>query len=87
MKNKILFLMVIILVIAGLSGCDKDTTAGFTEITYYPTLEVLGSSSVIAPLGQTYVDAGVKAELQGEDVTSEVTTSSTVDSNVGGVYS
>lgn len=79
--------MVIILVIAGLSGCDKDTTAGFTEITYYPTLEVLGEPVVIAPLGKNYVDAGVKAELQGEDVSDQVVVSSNVDSNVGGVYS
>jgi len=87
MKNKILFLMVIILVISGLSGCDKDTTAGFTQITYYPTLEVLGGATVIAPLGKTYVDAGVKAELQGADVSNKVISTSTVNSNVGGVYS
>jgi len=79
--------MVIILVIAGLSGCDKDTTAGFTQITYYPTLTVLGSPVVIAPLGAPYVDAGVKAELQGKDVSNTVVVSSSVNSNVGGVYS
>lgn len=79
--------MVLVLVNAGLSSCTKDTTAGFTQITYYPTLEVLGDPVVIAPLGVNYVDAGVKAVLQGEDVTSQVITTSNVDTNVGGVYS
>ncbi len=87
MKNKIIFLMVFVLAIAGLSSCDDETTAGFTEITYYPTLELLGEPSVIAPLGQNYVDAGVKAELLGEDVTDQVVINSSVDTNVGGVYS
>jgi BT_2262-like, C-terminal domain/Bacterial surface protein, Ig-like domain len=85
MKNKILFLMVLVLVTA-LSGCKKVTTAGFTQITYYPTLEVLGDPVVITPLGIAYVDAGAKAVLQGEDVSSEIVTTSNVDSNVGGVY-
>lgn len=85
MKNKILFLMVLVLVTA-LSGCKKVTTAGFTQITYYPTLEVLGNPVVITPLGLDYVDAGAKAVLQGEDVTSEIVTTSNVDTSVGGVY-
>lgn len=79
--------MVFVLFIAGLSSCEDETTAGFTEITYYPTLQVLGEPVVIAPLGVPYVDAGVKAMLQGEDVSSQVKTTSNVDSNVGGVYS
>lgn len=87
MKNKILFLMSLVLVIAGLSSCNKDTTAGFTQMTYYPTIVVLGEPVVIAPLGVNYVDAGVKAELQGNDVSDQVVVSSNVNTNVGGIYS
>jgi hypothetical protein len=87
MKNKIFFLTVLVLVISGLSSCKKETTAGFTKMTYYPTLEVLGDPVVIAPLGVSYVDAGVKAILQGEDVSSQVKVTSNVNSNVGGAYS
>lgn len=86
MKNEILYLMVFMLVISGFSSCKKETTAGFTHITYYPTIVVLGSPVVIAPLGVPYVDAGVKAELQGEDVSSQVVSTSNVNSSVGGKY-
>lgn len=87
MKNKILFLMSFVLVISGLSSCKDETTAGFTQMTYYPTLKVIGDPVVIAPLGVNYVDAGIKAMLQGEDISNQVVTTSNVDTNVGGVYS
>ena len=43
MKNKLIFLTVIELAIIGLSSCDKDTTAGLTRITYYPTITILAT--------------------------------------------
>ena len=87
MKNKILFLMLLAaLGVLGLSGCKDVTTAGFTNITYYPILTVLGEPSVVVPIGSNYVDAGVHAEVNGEDVTDQVVISSDVNTAVGGVY-
>lgn len=86
MKNKILFIAAFLLVMAGLSGCDDDSTAGFTEITYYPTLDLVGEAEVITALGEPYVDAGVTSELLGENVVDQVITTSNVNYEVGGVY-
>ncbi|WP_201300896.1 BT_2262 family domain-containing protein [Sunxiuqinia indica] len=87
MKNKILYLMVFLLAIVGLSSCEDETTEGFTDITYYPTLEVLGEPEIMITVGSTYEDAGVVAELNGEDVTDQVEVTSNVDTSTGGVYS
>lgn len=75
------------LVLAGLSGCKDVTTEGFTRITYFPTLEVLGDPVMIIAKGTTFVDPGVYAELKGEDVTDQVETTSNVDTNTPGIYS
>jgi hypothetical protein len=87
MKNKILFLALIVLGVAGLWSCDKDTTAGLTRITYYPVLTVLGDPVAIVDKGTSYVDAGVYAELNGEDVSDQVEVTSNVNANVSGIYS
>ncbi len=79
--------MVFVLAAAGFSSCDDESTAGYTRITYYPTLEVLGESELIVAKGEAYVDAGAYAELNGEDVTSQVIVESNVNTSVGGVYS
>lgn len=78
--------MVFVLVIAGLSGCDDDTTAGFTGITDYPTLEILGDNPLAVPIGSDYEDAGVYSELFAKDVSDEVEIESNVSTNGGGVY-
>lgn len=85
MKNNIFYLLILLLVTAGLSSCDEDTTAGYTDITYYPTLEVLSTDTIVNK-GADYVDPGVYAELQGEDVTDQVQVTSNVDLSEAGIY-
>lgn len=87
MKSKIFNLLVFILGIGMMTGCDDDSTGGWTRITYYPTLTMLGEESVITELGTEYVDAGCTADLNGEDVTDQIEIVSTVDTDVAGVYS
>jgi hypothetical protein len=86
MKNKILFLAAITLALAGLPSCDKDTTAGLTRITYYPILTVLGDEVATINKGESYADAGVYAELNGEDVSADVVVTSNVDEDNIGIY-
>lgn len=86
MKKKILAYLLVPVLAAVLWSCDKSTE-GLTRITYYPTLEILGEQTVIVNVGETYTDEGCYAELNGEDVSSEVQTSSNVDYNTPGVYS
>ncbi len=85
MKKILAYLLIPMLVMA-LWSCEKSTE-GLTRITYYPTLEVLGESTVYINVGETYADEGCYAELNGEDVSSEVIATSNVDNSTPGVYS
>lgn len=85
MKKILAYLLVPVLAVA-LWSCDKSTE-GLTRITYYPTLEVLGEQTVVLNVGETYTDEGCYAELNGEDVSSEVIVSSNVDNTTPGIYS
>lgn len=86
MKNKIIIILTVALAMLTVVSCEKETTAGFTRITYYPTLEVLGNPVVIVDKGSTYVDAGAKSILNGEDISSQVVVKSTVDTSKPGIY-
>lgn len=86
MKNKLLYLMVFSLSLL-VSSCDDESTAGVTRITYYPTIEILGSQSVILNLGESYEDEGCYAELNGEDVSDQVVVRSGVNTDEVGIYS
>lgn len=85
MKRILAYLLVPALA-AVLWSCDKSTE-GLTRITYYPTLEVLGEQTVILNVGETYTDEGCYAEMNGEDVSTEVTATSSVDNTTPGIYS
>ena len=85
MKKILAYLLAPVLAVA-LWSCDKSTE-GVTFITYYPTLEVLGEPTVVVNLGESYADEGCYAELNGEDVSSEVIATSNVDYNKVGAYS
>lgn len=86
MKNKILLLSAFLLVIVGFSSCEKRTTAGLTEITHYPSIEIKGDNPLLVPLGTAFNDPGVYSELNGVDVSNKVTIVSDVDASSGGVY-
>lgn len=86
MKSKLLYLMVFSFAM-WLSGCDDESTAGMTRITYYPTIELLGNTSVVLNLGESYADEGCYAELNGEDVSADVVVTSGVNANKVGIYS
>jgi len=72
---------------AGFQSCEKETTAGFTDITIYPVLEVLGDPVLVVNKGEPYEDAGAYAELDGEDVTGDIVIQSNVNTDEAGIYS
>jgi hypothetical protein len=86
MKNKLIFLTVIALAAIGFMSCDKDASAGLTRVTYYPIITVLGDEVTVIDKGDTYTDLGVYAELNGEDVSSQVETVSNVNTADIGIY-
>lgn len=88
MKNKIFVLLIYVaLGVIGMTSCKDVTTEGFTDITYYPKLTVLGEETVLVNKGDSYQDAGATADLNGEDVSDEIETVSDVNTAEAGVYS
>ncbi|MCR5519876.1 MAG: DUF5011 domain-containing protein [Bacteroidales bacterium] len=68
-------------------SCEKESE-GVTRITYYPTIELKGDNPVKIAKGGTYSDPGFIAEMNGEDVSDQVTVdASAVDMSAPGIYS
>lgn len=86
MKNKIIVFVALVFSGIGFQGCEKETTAGFTDIVYYADLQIEGKSPMIVSLGEPYVEPGYTATEQEEDVTDKVEVSGTVDTDNPGVY-
>lgn len=86
MKSKLLYLIVFSFALLA-SGCDDESTAGMTRITYYPTIEIQGSTSVVLNLGESYTEEGCYAELNGEDVSDQIIIKSGVNPSKIGIYS
>ncbi|WP_075591390.1 BT_2262 family domain-containing protein [Labilibacter marinus] len=86
MKNKIL-LFALVAIIVGFTSCDDETTANMTRITYYPTLELEGETSMIIDKGEPYEEPGYSSFLNGEDITDEVIVTSDVNTDEAGIYS
>lgn len=78
--------MMLAVVMFGLSSCDKESE-GLTSITYFPVITLEGDSYMVVEKGSEFVDPGFKADLNGEDVSSEVKVTSYVDTSASGVYS
>ena len=85
--KKILFLALMLSMTAvGLTSCSDDEEFTDSRITYYPVLEIQGDDFVQVPIGTTYTEQGCKATLNGEDYSSKVVTSGTVDASKAGLY-
>ncbi len=85
--KKGLYSVVFALVALLMVSCDSELTSyDESTITYYPTVEIEGESVIWWTLGETYVDPGCYAEMQGEDVTDQIVISGDVDANTAGIY-
>ena len=87
MKKNIFFAMMLALVSFALTSCGDKETEGLSRFTYYPVLELEGDGYMVVGKGTTFQDPGFSATLNGEDVSSQVTVSSNVNTNKSGVYS
>lgn len=85
MKKNILFSMLFALCALVLTSCDKKSE-GLSRVTYYPSITLNGDTYMVWEKGEAYVDPGYYSELNGEDVTSQVTVSGNVDVNKSGIY-
>lgn len=85
MKKNILFTMLFALCALVLTSCDKKSE-GLSRVTYYPSITLEGDTYLVWEKGEAYVEPGYYSELNGEDVTSQVTISGNVDVNKSGIY-
>lgn len=87
MKKNIFYMMLLLLTSAvAFSSCDNDSSAGYTRVTYYPVLTLNGDATMYVDKGATFVDPGCAAELNGEDVSSNVIVGGSVNPKKSGVY-
>ena len=85
MKKNILFTMLFALVALVMTSCSKDSE-GLSRITYYPSIELKGDSYLVWEKGVAYEEPGYTSEMNGEDVSSQVTITGNVDVNKSGIY-
>jgi hypothetical protein len=86
MKNilKTIFLAGLVVLAA---SCEKDETEGIAKgVIRYPSIVLEGEDPFVMQAGGTFSDPGAKAFLGTDDITGELTSESTVNTNVAGVY-
>ena len=85
MKKIFLYGLLLLTASVGLTSCSKDQHTD-TRVTNYIVLTINGDQVVYVNAGDTYVDAGCKAEAAGQDVSDKVVTTNPVDTKVIGPY-
>jgi len=87
MKKNILFASLFALAASSmLVSCDNDESEGLSRITYYAILELQGDEYASTPVGEAFTDPGCVATMGGENVSDQIETSGTVDTNTLGFY-
>lgn len=78
----------IVTVLATVMACDRDFESDDIAlgVIRFPAIQVVGDPVVFVSQGGSYSDAGAKATLGSDDITSSIETESTVDLNAPGVY-
>ena len=85
MKNIINILFVASLIV--LASCEDDKSEGIAKgVIRYPSILLEGEDPLVIQAGGTFTDPGAKAFLGTDDITGELTSESSVDTNVPGVY-
>ena len=69
-----------------LTSCCDDETEGKSRITTYAVLEMKGSAYETVQMGTAFNDPGCVATMGTEDVSSQIVTSGTVNTNQLGYY-
>lgn len=87
MKKILFYTLMLCLSSFALTSCNDDNDElTDAKVTYYPILEIQGKKLVEVPIGTPYTELGCKGVLRGEDCTSGIVTSGTVDVNTPGLY-
>jgi len=85
--KKIIYSLMLIGSMFGLTGCQDITTEDHSVITYYVAFEMQGDPLMLVTVGTSYTEPGVIATEKGVDVTSSVQIGGdVVDPNTIGLY-
>lgn len=84
--KKIVYFAISLLVAGVFASCNKETTLGRTDVTYYAKITTDEESVMIWQKGRAFVEPGFSAVMNGEDITDKVQVSSNLDVNKSGVY-
>ena len=79
-------MMMLALAAPVLTSCSDDESEGKSRITTYAVLELNGSAYETVQLGTAFNDPGCVATLGTEDVSSQIVTTGTVNTNKLGYY-
>ena len=87
MKKNILFASLFALAASAmLISCDDDESEGLSRITYYAILELNGDQFASTQIGEPFNDPGCVATMAGEDVSDQIVTTGSVNTNAMGYY-
>ena len=87
MKKNILFATMLAMAAPFvLTSCSDDESEGKSRITYYAILDMNGDANMSTPLGQAFNDPGCVATMAGEDVSDQIVTTGSVNTNALGFY-
>lgn len=69
------------------ASCENDESEGIAKgVIRFPSIILLGDELIFISEDDLYSDAGAQAFLGDEDITADLVTESTVDTNVPGIY-
>ena len=71
MKKNIIYTMLFAAAAFILTSCGDDESAGFSRITYYPTIDLEGGSTIFVTKGSTWKDPGYTSMMGTEDAPLE----------------
>lgn len=81
-------IFVMVAVLASIVACDRDFDSDeiAVGVIRFPAIQVLGDPVVIVPAGSSYTDAGARASLGTDDITSTLETTNNINLNAPGIY-
>jgi hypothetical protein len=83
--KKIIYLILVACGVIMFSACSKDSQ-DLSKVTYYVDMELVGDAVLGSEVGTSFVDPGVTAYENGEDISSTVIVTGSVDSEKVGYY-
>lgn len=69
-----------------LSSCEDETSQDTSKITYFTDFEMAGDQTTLIPVGTPYTEAGVTVTEGGNDITSSMVVTGSVDTDKIGIY-